>query len=76
MFELKTQTGEFSKKGGNQMERSRMDWLGLGFFVLSGGFAISMVILALKTDRKDAKEAFVAEMDACKGNVSMLKGIC
>lgn len=53
-----------------------MDWLGLGFFVLSGGFAISMVILALKTDRKDAKEAFVAEMDACKGNVSMLKGIC
>ena len=76
MFEFKIQTREFSKKGGNQMERSGMNWLGLGFFVLSCGLAASMIILASKTDRKDAKEAFVAEMDACKGNVSTLKGIC
>ena len=58
------------------MERSGVNWLGLSFFVLSGGLAVSMVILALKTEPKDAKEAFVAEMDACKGNVSMLKGVC
>lgn len=57
------------------MERSGMDWLGLSFLVLSGGFALSMVILAFKTDPKDAKEAFVAEMNACKGTSTMLKGI-
>ena len=57
------------------MEHSRTDWLGLSFLVLSGGFAASMIILAVKTDRKDAKEAFVAEMDACKGTSNMLKSI-
>ena len=58
------------------MEHSgQINWLGLGFFVLSCGFAASMVILVSKIDRKDAKEAFVAEMDACKGTSSMLKSI-
>ncbi len=43
------------------------DYKGFGFCVLACGTATAMVILAVKIDPADAKEAFIRLMDAvCK----------